>query len=68
MKPWWKSKTLWLNFVATTVAGLTAFVPQLQSLMTPQNFALFSLGVGMVNVMLRFITSQALGASSGPTQ
>lgn len=68
MKPWWQSKTVWLNFVATIVAGLTAFVPQLQPLMTTQNFALFSLGVGLANVALRFITTQALGASSGPAQ
>lgn len=65
MKPWYVSKTILFNLVATVVAFVATFLPQLQALMTPQTFVLFSLGVGIVNVVLRFITTQAIGKDGG---
>lgn len=61
MKPWYLSKTIIFNLVASVVAFLAASLPQLQGLMTPKLFVLFSLGVGIANVALRLITTQAIG-------
>lgn len=60
MKPWYKSKTIMLNLVATIAAGIVAALPQLQGLMTPQNFAIASTVLGVANIGLRFITTQPL--------
>jgi hypothetical protein len=61
MKPHWKSKTLWFNFAVMAFAALQAGLPQFQVLTTPTHYALFSLAVGMGNMILRQFTTQALG-------
>lgn len=66
MKPWYASKTIMFNLLATIVAFVAASLPQLQSIMSPQVYVLFSLAVGVVNVALRFITTEAIGKEQPP--
>ena len=60
MKPWYKSKTILFNLLATVVAFLATAIEPLRPMMTPENFTYFSLAVGVINVALRTITSQSL--------
>lgn len=61
MKPWYTSKTIIFNLAASVIAFLAVSIEPLRPLMTPTVFTLFSLGVGIANVALRFITTQAIG-------
>lgn len=60
MKPWYKSKTIIFNIAATVAAFLATSIEPLRPFTTPAVFTFFSLGVGIANVCLRFITSQPL--------
>jgi hypothetical protein len=61
-KPWYKSKTIWLNVAATALLfteGLgqvmTGFTPLLGAWAVP-----FSFGVAILNMFLRTITDQGI--------
>lgn len=60
MKPWYRSKTIIFNLLATVLAFVATALPQLETLMTPKVFIVFSVVVGIANVGLRFITTQPL--------
>ena len=63
MKPWWKSRTIWLNLLMTLapIMGYAAeSVGLLQQFMTPPKFAVYSMLVGFANVALRSITTQGV--------
>lgn len=62
MKPWYESKMLWVNLAITVFGALASLAPQVQALMTPTRFAVFTIAVGIVNVVLRFVTTQAIGS------
>lgn len=58
MKPWYKSRTLWLNaltLVAVIIVSVTAW-PELQ-----QYGAQMATALAVVNMLLRFMTTQAIG-------
>lgn len=63
MKPWYKSKTIIFNVLSVAVASLASGVESLRALMTPDHFALFGVGVGMVNVALRVVTAEGVSTS-----
>jgi len=57
MKPWYKSKTVWIN-VLSLVAMILATVmawPEMQD-MAPQ----IAYALAIVNVLLRFVTSESV--------
>ena len=64
MKPWYKSKTNWLNIasVATTILGAIAQVlPSLQGLIDIKTYLLVSAIVGVANIVLRnYFTTTAI--------
>ena len=64
MKPWYKSKTNWLNIasIATTIVAATVqILPSLQGLMEVQTYIIINAVVGMVNIVLRnYFTTQAI--------
>jgi hypothetical protein len=63
MKPWYKSKTVIFNILATLVpiAGYVATSDAvLQQFLSPTKFAIYSTAIGMVNVVLRAITTQGV--------
>jgi hypothetical protein len=56
-KPWWESKTVWINSLTLIVLLLTT----LADLDIPADWEKAVLGiVALLNVLLRFITSQTL--------
>ena len=65
-KPWYKSKTLWVNavFAATTVAEANLQV--IQSLMGAQTYLGMLAGAAFINCFLRFITTQGLTTGEKP--
>ena len=63
MKPWYKSKTVWFNII--TVGGAIAaagvgLLPTLAPLLSPNVFAIVTVTVGVVNIALRSMTSDAI--------
>ena len=54
MKPWWKSKTFWLNLA---VLGVASAVEQPNPEIVAQVLA-------VANIVLRFITNQPIGNST----
>lgn len=70
-KPWWKSKTIWFNALATA-AGVAEVMAQnlpiLQAVLPPGVGAGLAVGVPVANVILRTITTQAINrGGSEPT-
>ena len=64
-KPWYESKTIWLNIasVATTFLGAAAQVlPSLQGLISIKTYLVVSAIVGVLNIVLRrYFTSTSIG-------
>lgn len=58
MKPWYKSRTLWVNalsLLAVIIVSVTAW-PEVQ-----QYGAQMATALAVVNMILRFMTTQAIG-------
>ena len=65
MKPWYKSKTVWFNVLTVggaVAAGVVWLLPTLQLSTEDYQLALFI--VGIVNVALRSITTDAIWLST----
>ncbi len=64
MKPWFHSKTIWLNaasVVATLVSALSQVLPSLQGLLDIQTYIIVNAGVAFLNIVLRaYFTSTAI--------
>lgn len=62
-KPWYKSKTVWVN-VATVVAamatGIETMLPTLAPVIDPVVMPWILVGVGVVNIALRAITEEGI--------
>lgn len=67
-KPWYKSKTVWAN-VATVVAAMLTAVEQYLSVLSPVIdpviFPWVLAGVGVVNIVLRAITTEGITGVTG---
>jgi hypothetical protein len=63
MKPWWRSRTLWLNAIAVALLALEARFALLQPLLPVNVYALFATALPVVNAVLRLITTTALSVS-----
>jgi hypothetical protein len=55
-KPWWKSKTLWINSITAGIAVLTALQGQTIIQDHPQATAAIVAGLSALNIGLRLIT------------
>lgn len=60
MKPWWKSKTLWVNIVVAVLATLEAATGLLQPYLPAHWYVAVAVGLPVVNVILRVITTQGI--------
>ncbi len=64
-KPWWKSRILWINFVAGSFAALDLISSTVQEFFA--SFGLANLGstaiivIAVLNVFFRLITTTAIG-------
>lgn len=61
-KPWWHSKTLWLNAIAGALVALEAGTGTLQPLLPVNLYAALAVGLPIINAVLRILTTQALRA------
>lgn len=55
-KPWYKSKTLWANFISAILGGIEA--SGLVSVVPDEYQPLFFAGLAVLNILLRIITTQ----------
>lgn len=55
-KPWWKSKTMWLNLIAAALLALEAQFSLLQPYLPGNVYAYFAVGLTMGNALLRVVT------------
>lgn len=55
-KPWYQSRTMWLNIISTAVGAYSMFEP----LLTPQQKAIALAVNGVLNIILRFLTDQSV--------
>lgn len=60
-KPWWQSKTLWLNGLVV-LAGLLEIVRDSGHLL-PETAAWVGVGLAAVNLILRTFTTQPIAAT-----
>ena len=59
MKKWWQSKTLIFNLLSI-LAAVLLLVQDIGFSLTADQAKLLVLGIGIVNIVLRMITSQAI--------
>jgi hypothetical protein len=62
MKPWYKSKTLWVNIIVAVLATLEASTGLLQPYLPNHWYVVVAVGLPIINVVLRIITTQSLKA------
>ena len=60
MKPWYLSKTLWVNAVVAALAALEAGTGVLQPFLPANFYAIVAVGLPVVNAVLRIVTTQGL--------
>jgi hypothetical protein len=63
-KPWWKSKTLWLNVVVLVCAAAETQLNVLQPLLPVNVYGLVAFGLPLLNVLLRTVTAARLTLSN----
>lgn len=59
-KPWYKSKTLFLNALAGALIALELKLGLLQPYLPVNVYAAFAVGLPVINAVLRVVTTQAL--------
>jgi hypothetical protein len=59
LKPWYKSKTIWIN-LATFVAGVAALLPELEGVVNEVTYSYLLVGIGIINVALRAMTDKGI--------
>lgn len=62
-KKWYKSRTMWLNIATVLIgvtAGLPAYLPFLEGVLSTALMSKLLFGVGAVNLVLRKVTKQAI--------
>lgn len=64
-KPWWKSKTLWLNLIAAALIALEAQFTLLQPYLPGNVYAWFAVVLTVSNAVLRVITAAPLAFGFG---
>lgn len=65
MKRWWQSRIVLLNLVAVLVGALVQLLPEVRASFTPEVYGWASVGLGLLNVALRFVTTQPIGKDGG---
>ena len=60
MKPWWQSKTLWVNAIVAVLSAFEAGTGMLQPFIPANFYVLIAVGLPVVNALLRVITTQGL--------
>lgn len=67
-KPWYKSKTLWVNALAAALAALEASTGALKPALGDKGlYVAIAVGLPVINAALRAATTQPLGKRNGRT-
>lgn len=65
IKPWYQSKTIWLNIAAATLVGIEAATGALRPVFGENNFYVVIVGgLSVANMILRGMTNQSIGKST----
>lgn len=59
-KPWWQSKTLWLNALVLVLAAAETQLQVLKDVLPGSLLAWLAFGLPVANAALRFVTSAAI--------
>lgn len=65
-KPWWHSRTLWLNALALGLAAAEDRLGLLKGVLPVSVFELIAFGLPVVNVVLRALTRTAIALQALP--
>ena len=65
MKPWYTSKTLWLNVLVAVLTVAETELGIVQPFMPVNFYAIVAFGLPLLNAALRIITTQGLALRSG---
>lgn len=65
-KPWWKSRTLWLNLMVLLLAAAEAKLQMLQPVLKVDVYTWLSFGLPLLNLVLRTVTAQPLTLGQQP--
>jgi hypothetical protein len=65
-KPWWKSRTLWVNAVVLLAAAAESQLQVLQPLLPVNVYALVAFVLPLLNVLLRTVTQARLSIGAQP--
>lgn len=60
MKPWWKSRLLWANFIAAVLVVIESQTGAAKELMGASGYLIFTVALTGINAILRFDTTQAI--------
>lgn len=60
VKRWWQSKTIWLNIIVGGLASLEATTGMLEPFLPQHWYVAVAVGLPVVNVALRTITTQGV--------
>lgn len=60
LKPWWHSRTLWVNAIVLALAAAETQLQILQPLLPVDVYRLVAFGLPVANAVLRLITTQGL--------
>jgi hypothetical protein len=66
-KPWWHSKTIWLNTAVAVVAAVEASTDILKQFMPAEAIGPVLAAVGVLNIALRIATGQPIGKQNKPS-
>lgn len=65
-KPWWKSRTLWLNLLVLVLAAVEAKMQLLQPVLKVDVYTWLSFCLPLLNLVLRTVTAQPLTLGQQP--
>ena len=60
IKPWWRSKTVWINVLAATFLVATDNLPVLQGLLPEAMYKRAIFALPIINLWLRVVSSKGL--------
>jgi len=64
-KPWWRSKTLWLNATVGALVALEGSTGVLQPVVPVNIYAVLAAGLPVLNAVLRILTTQGVTLARG---
>lgn len=60
MKPWWKSRTIWLNAIVLGLAAAEANLRLLEPMLEVDVYRLLAFALPVLNAMMRLVTTEGV--------